>query len=307
MSITALTSPYVTGPDGILIHAPYGVLDQGLLASRPNSRVVVLIMHIGAVEDPRFGPWLTRSGVYRVEDSTGTIARIGQGHVLGRVRQHRIRRVVLPQRLIAAVPRTERWSAAERCWLESRWARYWLDAGKVLASTTFLHHFPELDAASRSATDALLAEIIALVDQGLRLAGGDITGFSPAQDAGAPAAAFGAAPPRMAYHRQFTAGTELVYEDGRIRARAVAQHRSVQLHPGSLVRLTPCKWVGPEFVRAHRQFVEMARVELLDDDIGRTRQAVAAPTAAALVKRVTGGRTHNGDRWQQQPEVGSRD
>lgn len=290
-----LTSTYLLSASGVLAHVPHRVPSQGITLTRLRWDGAVLILPIAAVEDPAFGPLLNQDGVYRIEDASGQIARIGQGRVIDRVRRHRARPIVFPHRLIAATPIKTPWSVAERCYLEERLADHWLAAGHALASSTFMREHPMLPLAGRATMDGVLAEIVDLLAEGLRLEErGNPLRFMP-HDPPSATRPFGVG---ATFYRRFAAGTELEFRNARILARAIARRHDVLLLPGSLIHLEPTTHVGVLFRRQHTQFVAAAEVEDVGGGIGRTRRPISSPTAASLLKRTTGGRSHNADKWR---------
>jgi hypothetical protein len=162
--------------------------------------------------------------------------------------------------------------------------------------------FPALGSRRRAVLDGRLGEIIALAEAGIRLIEGDVAcEFESCEEPWlvenpAPSAARG-----DGYHRTYAVGTRLLYEAEAIVARAVVQSDAVMLEPESLVRLQLGESVGAKFAREHKRFLAAAGTIPIDGQVGRTTEPAWAPTAAALIKRVSGGRVHNSDRWQTYP------
>jgi len=293
MTPSGLTSPYLRSSDGTLIHIPYRVVAHGIVISRPESRALVVILPVTAVEDPKFGPYLNQDGLYRVEDTSGHIARVGQGRILDRIRRHRARPIVFPHRVIAATPASGTWNVSERCYLEAQLADRWLAHGHALASSVFIRDFPALNLRERQAMDVVLDDVCRLIAVGTRLNGTLAEDFDVV-------AASQVHPVRRSsvWFRQFVAGTCLEYRDGRIHAQAVARRNDVILLPHSLVHLEMSQSVGEAFRAEHGKFLVDAGVIDLGSGIGRTQRLVAHPTAAGLIKRTTAGRIHNADKWR---------
>ena len=288
---------------GILAQIPYGVPEHGIILSSASSLVQVALLPVSALEDPRFGPVLTRNGIYRIEDASGHIARMGQGRILDRVRSHRAAPIILPARILAAVPANGEWSSGQRTFLEASWAAYCRLQGDALASNVFVRHFPSLDAPQRKVLEAVLSDTLALLAAGgVLLAGDPHDLFLPLEyqisNQGGPTPLEKTAGQPSAYFRRFETGTCLRYDDGRIVATALARDVDVVLDPESLVYTTLASTVGAAFGQSHRDFLQLAAVVPIGPDLGRTTRPVAQPTAAALIKRATGGRTHSSSRWQ---------
>jgi hypothetical protein len=249
---------------------------------------------VAAVEDSAFGPWLNQDGIYRIEDASRQIARVGQGRILDRVRRHRASPVVFPHRLVAATATDGAWTVAERCYLEERLADHWLAAGHALASSTFIREHPLLPAGRRPAMDAVLKGLLELLAAGQRLdERGNPLGFRPCTSYP------GVARTRAStWFKEFPTGTKLEFRDAHVFARALARHRDVVLLPDSLIHLLPASHVGKLFRQDHLRFLTEAGAVDIGSGIGRTTLAVACPTAAALMKRATAGRLHNGSKWR---------
>lgn len=297
MTRSELTSAYLLSADGTLAWIPYRLVQQGVVLTSATSDAAVLVLPVSAVEDPRYAPRLNQNGVYRVEDKSGTIARVGQGRVLDRVRRHRAKPVVVPHSVIAGVPNDGEWTVAERCYLEAKLADHWLSQGHALSSSTFIRDYPTLDFAKRKRMDVVLNQILRLIDAGKALVNGDdLFGFLPIET-GESTALFSR---ESQWSRRFSPGTQLVYADCYIEARAVARRRDVVLLPDSLVRLSLSPTVGATFAKDFASFLTDARVIDLGGGIGRTRHPIAHATAAGLIKRTTGGRIHNADKWRPQ-------
>lgn len=305
MRVDRLGSTCLASLAGVVADVPYAILEQGLVLASPTSPATVAILPIAAAEDPRFGPYTTRNGIYRVEDASARVARIGQGRILDRVRRHRASRVVMPSRLICAVPRQGEWSFSERCYLETQWAYYWRTLGHALASGTFVTAFPGLSASRRAALDTVIAGINELVAAGSRLLAGNLNReFWPVEPKRPMGAQSGSSMP-VGYHRTYPVGTRLLYETNRLLAKALVQVDGVILLPESLVHLSVGTSIGTVFRRQHAIFLSDAGTIAMAQDLGRTTRAVSQPTAAAMIKRISGGRVHNADRWQPYPPTRS--
>lgn len=294
MAPSGLTANHLMSSDGTLVHIPYRIISHGIVVSRPGSRAIVVVLPATSVEDPKFGPFLNRNGLYRVEDQSGRVARIGQGRILDRVRRHRSKIIVFPHRVIAAAPALGAWDASERCYLEAQLADRWLAQGHALASSVFIRDYPALSLRQRQAMNLVLDDVCALIAAGLRIEERDNPlGFRPVESPGPSPARRSAA-----WFRQFAAGTSLEYTDGRIHASAIARRNDVLLLPQSLVHLEPSRSVGLAFLREHQCFLREAAVLDLGGGVGRTQRPVTNPTAAGLIKRITAGRIHNADKWR---------
>lgn len=295
-----MTPQFLLADRTVRVLVPYGIPAQGIVVGRVGAGVVVAMLPITACEDPRFGPWTARDGLYRIEDQTGKIARLGQGNILSRVRQHRATRVVFPQRLIVAVPEAREWSADERCFLELNWAEHWRSLGHALTSSMFIRHFPTLTLADRTRLDQQLAAIVNLAQWGQRLLDGDLMGQFREDDRSERPF-----PGRRTaiYTRSFSPGTNLRFSDHKITAEAVVLQEGVMLLVGSQVHLTCSKAVGARFGRLHGEFLEAVLPDRKDNETGYTTAATVLSTAASLLKRVTAGRNHNADGWQLQASV----
>ena len=289
-----LCPPRLVTDGGVVADVPFLIPQQGVVLSADWAGVMLAVLPVGGSEDPRFGHLLTRSGLYRIEDASGRIARVGQGTILDRIRRHRAAPVVLAWRLVAVVPRPGSWSFEERCYLESRWAAFWRARGHALAASTFMTRF-KLDESQRAALERVLDQIIELESLAKRLFDGDpLDEFYPAlandgrERLKGPAHLF----------RTFPAGTLLEYQGGGVDARAKVLRRSVLLEANSTVCLSVGRSVGAVFYAQHREFLTETGTVELNEHVGRTIKPFECATAAAAIKRVTGGRVHNASKWQ---------
>jgi hypothetical protein len=312
-----LTAVHQRSTDGTLLQIPWRTPAHGLLLRASKHPVVVVMLPVCGVEDARFGAWLGGRGIYRVENPTGTVARIGEGRVIDRVRRHRAAPVVLPALLVAAFGSDREWSYVERRYLEEAWSNRWVAAGNVLASRTFTRRPLIDDGGVVRRLQAVLDCIDDLALTGMRVLDNDADDFSPVADgeveawpvpsserhsisivraeADAPARIH---PVRSSVHSQrFPDGTQLRFEDGCISASATALSKDVVLHAGSTVYLTVSPSVGRIFAAQHQAFLLAAKVEP-KGEIGVTRAPIISASAAYLLKHVTAGRAHTVSRWR---------
>ncbi len=84
-----LTSKHLISTEGVFLHVPHRVPAHGITLVSADSMAAVVIAPACAIEDPRLAPWLSLHGIYRVEDPSGSIARVGEGKVIDRLRRHR--------------------------------------------------------------------------------------------------------------------------------------------------------------------------------------------------------------------------
>ena len=296
-----LSSRYLISASGVHAFIPYRVASQGMVLTRPSLDLAVLILPIASAEDPRFSPWLTRTGLYRIEDLSGQIARVGQGIILDRVRRHRARPMVFPHRLMAATALGRAWTTAQRCYLEERLANHWLAAGHALASSMYMRENQRLPQTEKVCMELVLGALLDLLSEGLRLEEkGNPMGFQPHH----PSPGASLLSTEAIWLRRFAPGTQLEFRSAEIFALALARREDVVLLPGSLVHLTPTSHVGALFRRQHHLFLTTAGTVPVSATIGRTQVLVGCPTAASLIKHATAGRLHNGDRWR--PRAGGK-
>lgn len=308
-----LTVTHLVSADGVFLHVPHRIPAHGITLVSADRMAAVLIAPACAIEDPRLAPWLSLNGIYRVEDPSGSFARIGEGRVIDRLRRHRAAPIVLPARIVAAFSAEGEWSAEERKYLETAFAHSWTAEGNVLSSTMFERESHlRLDLARRTALTRILNTILDLIYLGERVLDGDADFRPLPPDAKewpmAPTSVPGPAeevvgPALMidlcrepASFRRFEVGSRLRYADGRIAALATVRDGSIVLHPGSSVYTQTTISVGQRYRATHARFLEAARV-VGSADIGITRVAIAGRTAASLIKLVTAGRTHGASRW----------
>ncbi|GAB5427253.1 MAG: hypothetical protein Devi2KO_07120 [Devosia indica] len=308
-----LTATHLVNADGVFLHVPHRIPVHGITLVSADRTTAVVIAPACAIEDPRLAPWLSLHGIYRVEDPSGTIARIGEGKVIDRLRRHRAAPVVLPARIVAAFCADREWTAEERKNLETAFAHAWIAEGNVLASTMFdRESHLRLDLARRAALTRTLHTILDLIFLGERVLDGDAdfrplpvdakewpmaptSVPGPADEVVGPALLIDLAREPTVF-RRFEIGSRLRYADGRIAALATVRDGSIVLHPGSSVYTHTTISVGQRYRSTHRRFLELARV-VGNSDIGITRVPVAGRTAASLIKMVTAGRTHVAARW----------
>lgn len=308
-----LTATHLINHEGTFLHVPHRVPAHGITLVSADRAAAVIIAPACAIEDPRLAPWLSLNGIYRVEDPSGAVARIGEGKVIDRVRRHRAAPVVLPARIVAAFSAEGGWSVQERKYLETAFAHAWVAEGNVLSSTTFDRQIHlQLDLARRAELSIVMHRILDLIFLGERVLDGDaqfrplpadarewpmaptvIPG--PAEEVVGPALLIDLAREPSIY-RRFEVGSRLRYADGRIAALATVRDGSIVLHPGSSVYKQTTISVGQRYRSTHSRFLEAARV-VGNLDIGITRVAIAGRTAASLIKLVTAGRTHVASRW----------
>lgn len=308
-----LTATHLVSSDGVCLHVPHRVPAHGFTLVSADRSVAVLVAPVCAIEDPRLAPWLSLNGIYRIEDPSGSIARIGEGKVIDRLRRHRAAPVVIPARVIAAFSAVGEWAVPERKFLEAEFAHAWVAEGNALASTTFDRHpYFRLSLGQRHNLSMVMETIHELALIGERILDGDAAFrplppdatdwpmpptsiLGPADEVVGPAIVIDLAREARNY-RNFDVGTRLRYADGRIAALATVRDGTVVLHPGSSVYLQASPAVGQRYRDAHSRFLETARVAG-NAEVGFTRVAIAGRTAASLIKMVTGGRTHVASRW----------
>lgn len=304
------TARYLSDAAGLKLTIPYRVPAHGVVLEADTKQVALVTIPVTATEDPAFGAFLCRRGIYRIEDPTGSIARIGEGRVIDRVRRHRAAPPLLPARLVAAFSIESEWSTDERRFLEETWANRWVAEGNVLASTRFtrrpLIHDPDVVARLQRELDCV-DHLDALA---LRVLDNDADGFAEIkfadpgsgiadEEAGKdeiPQARF--LPDR---HGPLTAslpsGTKLHFADGQIEAHATVGHNEVALHEGSGVYVHPSASTGRRFRSLHEAFMVAAKVTVVGA-VGITKVKVVSPSAAHLIKHVTAGRFHATSRWR---------
>lgn len=308
-----LTATHLVNPEGVCLHVPYRVPAHGVTLVSADGTVAVVIAPMCAIEDPRLAPWLSLAGIYRIEDPSGTLARVGEGKVIDRLRRHRAAPVILPARVVAAFNAQREWTVQERKYLECEFAHAWVAEGNGLASTTFDRHpYFRMAHDMRNGLSVVMERVLDLVHLGERVLDGDAdfrplpAGATewpmaptsvpgPADEVVGPAVVMHLAKETAHYHR-FEVGSRLRYADGKIAALATVREGTVVLHPGSSVYLRTSPVVGKRYRSAHAAFLEAARV-VGGAEIGFTRVALAGRTAAALIKMVTAGRTHVAARW----------
>jgi hypothetical protein len=280
----------------------------------PDRKAAVVIAPACAIEDPRLAQWLSLTGIYRVEDPSGSVARIGEGRVIDRLRRHRAAPVVLPARIVAAFSAEGEWLVHERRYLENAFAQAWIDEGNALASMTFdRHSHLHLEPSRRLQLMQVLHRVLELIRLGEAVLDGDADFVplpphatewplpptalrGPADEVVGPALLIGLAREPVSF-RRFEVGTRLRYEDGRVSALATVRDGLVVLHTNSSVHVQPSASVGQRYRRQHAAFLQAARV-MGNADIGITRVPVAGRTAASLMKLVTAGRAHVASRWR---------
>jgi len=308
-----LTATHLVNAEGVFLHVPYRIPAHGITLVSGDRTAAVLIAPACAIEDPRLAPWLSLHGLYRVEDPSGNVARIGEGKVIDRLRRHRAAPVVLPARIVAAFSADGEWTLEERKFLEATFAHAWIAEGNVLSSTTFDHQSHlRFNLARRAELTGVIHTILDLVFLGERVLDGDAHFRPLSADARewpmAPTSVPGPADevvgPALlidlsrepANYRHFEVGSRLRYADGKIAALATVREGSIVLHPGSSVYMRTSISVGQRYRSTHARFLEAARV-VGNLDIGVTRVAIAGRTAASLIKLITAGRTHVASRW----------
>lgn len=308
-----LTATHLISVDGVFLHVPHRVPAHGIILVSADRTAAVVIAPACAIEDPRLAPWLSLHGIYRVEDPSGSIARIGEGKAIDRLRRHRAAPVVLPARIVAAFSAEGEWPVQERKYLEAAFAHAWTAQGNVLSSTIFDRQGQlPLDLSQRAELNRVMNRVLDLIYLGERVLDGDAHFRPLPADARewpmAPTAVPGPAdevvgpallidPAREpSIYRQFEVGTRLRYADGKIAALATVRKGSIVLHPGSSVYTQTTISVGQRYRSTHARFLDAARV-VGNAEIGITRVAIAGRTAASLIKMVTAGRTHVASRW----------
>ncbi|WMT91941.1 hypothetical protein [Pelagibacterium sp. H642] len=308
-----LTATHLINPDDVCLYVPHRVPAHGITLVAADRSVAVVIAPMCAIEDPRLAPWLSLNGIYRVEDPSGSVARVGEGKVIDRLRRHRAAPVVLPARVVAAFAAQGEWTAQERKYLEAEFAHAWVAEGNSLASTTFDRHpYFRMAHGRRHELSLVMRRVLDLIFLGERVLDGDADFRPLSADATewpmAPTSVPGPADevvgPAVVMHlareavnfRHFEVGSRLRYADGKIAALATVRNETVVLHPGSSVYLQASASVGQRYRSAHARFLEAARV-VGNSEVGFTRVAIAGRTAASLIKMVTAGRTHVASRW----------
>ena len=299
-----LTASHLQDPAGTVLHVPYRICAHGFFLFSPAADTALVMLPISAIEDPRFLRWLGQRGIYRIESRDGSLARVGEGRVIDRLRKHRSAPMLVPGRVSAAFGLTREWCYSTRRYLEARMAASWTEGGSALTSRTFnwtiLNGRPEL----RAELDLRHAILQSLLETGDRILDNDADEFvamlpDPARTGMAPPRAEEAleieADPvhgaevrieraRQADHmRVFPIGCRLRFDDGCICAFASVRRGEVVLHPGSQVYRVPGGQAGRNFRKAHEESAEAT---------------VVTDSAAFLIKNVTGGRVHVASRWQ---------
>lgn len=308
-----LTATHLINSEGVFLHVPHRVPAHGITLVSADHSAAVVIAPACAIEDPRLAPWLSLHGIYRVEDPSGAIARVGEGKVIDRLRRHRAAPVILPARIVAAFSAEGEWSVLERKYLEAAFAHAWVAEGNVLSSTTFdRQSHLQRDLARRADLTIAMHRILDLIFLGERVLDGDAHFHplpadarewpmaptsvpGPADEVVGPALMIDLAREPTIY-RRFEVGSRLRYADGKIAALATVRDGSIVLHPGSSVYTQTTISVGQRYRSTHARFLEAARV-VGNSNIGITRVAIAGRTAASLIKMVTAGRTHVASRW----------
>lgn len=306
-----LAAVYLEDGEGHTLTIPYRIPAHGIILTSASAGITLLAIPISAIEDPRFLRWLGQRGVYRIEDVGGSIARIGEGRVIDRLRRHRSHPILIPGVVTAAFATKEEWSYITRRALEARLAASWVAEGNCLASRTFnwqiLNDYPEmLRTVSQLHCD--LEELCYLSE---RILDHDADQFV-AVDAIMKSEAVNQAPVRItaigpvarlnqtrhALHaRIFPSGCRIRFEDGLVAAHASVHRDGVTLLPGSTVYRSVGPQAGRNFRRRHIDFLAQAGVSD-EGEIGTTAVAVVADSAAFLLKSITGGRIHMASRWQ---------
>lgn len=312
-----LTASHLQGPGGTLLHIPFRMPSQGLFLFERSQDLAVAVLPISGIEDPKFLPWLGLRGIYRIEDINGSVARVGEGRVIHRLRRHRAAPMLLPGRVSVAFGLTREWSYTERRYLEACVAARWSDDGNVHASRNFSWRILDASPQHQSSLNRLHDGIQSLwalserildndADEFTEIAAGTRISFpgpplgsvSQPSDDEFLASAYWLQQQRHSLHpRVYPEGCRLKFEDDRIEAFASVRGGAVILHPGSSVHMTTGTQAGRTFQEKHRIFLTAAKVDG-DGEVGTTRVAVVAETAAYLLKTLTGARVHNGDRWQ---------
>ena len=308
-----LTATHLVNAEGVCLHVPHRVPAHGMTLVAADRSVAVVVAPMCALEDPRLAPWLSLAGIYRVEDPSGSVARVGEGKVIDRLRRHRAAPVLLPARMVAAFGAQRQWTVQERKFLETELANALVAEGNVLASRTFDRHpVFGLSRTDRHHLSYILGHILELAYLGERVLDGDAD-FAvlpadatewpmaptsmpgPADEVVGPAVVMDLA--REAHNpRAFEVGARLRYADGKIAALATVRNETIVLHPGSSVYIQTSPSVGKRYCSAHTKFLEAAKV-VGNGEVGVTRMAIAGRTAASLIKMVTAGRTHGAARW----------
>lgn len=312
-----LTATHLRDHSGNLLHIPYRVPSHGLVLFSPLADLALVVLPISAIEDPKFMGWLSLRGIYAVEDVHSTVARVGEGRVLHRVRRHRLAPVLIPSRVNAAFGLSEEWGYSTRRYMEARLAAAWTAEGNTLATTVFnwkiLDEQPDLRA-QLDVKSAALQGLLMISNRILDNDADEFTELAPGHGLSWPI------PPgiretpeetveplvgeaklvqtrRNASARVYPHGCRLRYEDGHICAIASVRRDVVLLHPGSTVYRATGRQAGRNFRKSHEKFLAVARVSGREE-VGTTQVTVVADSAAYLLKNVTGGRVHSAHRWQ---------
>lgn len=303
------TPRHLSDGAGLQLEIPYRVPAHGFVLEARSEQLALVTIPVAASEDPAFGPYLCRRGIYRIEDPTGSVARIGEGRVIDRVRRHRASPPVLPARLVAAFPTDDGWSPDQRRFLEETWANRWAAEGNVLASARFtrrpLIHDPVVVAQLQSELD-YIDDLAAIA---LRILDNDADEFAEVTFGDRESVRPGHASPKRIEEAKFLparqgplttalpSGTSLFFADGRIEARATVRRSEVALHEGSGVYVVTAASTGARFRSLHDAFLAAAQVKA-NGNVGVTNVRVASSSAAHLIKHVTGGRFHAVSRWR---------
>ncbi|MDV3253690.1 hypothetical protein DevBK_20310 [Devosia sp. BK] len=312
-----LTASHLADGVGNFVHIPYRIANQGLFLFSKEADVALVVLPVTSIEDPTFLRWLGLRGIYSVEDINGSFARIGEGRVIERLRRHRKAPLLLPGRVVAAFGLSREWPYVARRYLEARLASSWVAGGNSLVTRTFnwtiLNNNPSLRAELDGRHDAL-CEMIRTTE---RILDNDADEFTEVpsgtrffRDVLRTERAEEDAPDEsgwtevrieqqraVAHARTFPPGSRLRFEDGLIRALAVVRRDAVVLEPGSTVYTSTGQQAGRNFRKTHSRFLAAAQVEQ-ECEVGITRVAVTADSAAFLIKAATGGRVHVASRWQ---------
>ncbi len=307
-----LTATYLAGPAGVMLEIPYRITAHGFILTQSSADVALIVLPISAIEDPRFLVWLSQRGIYRIESPDGSVARVGEGRVIDRLRRHRAAPVVIPGRVSAVFGISAEWGYGARRYLECRMAAEWVAAGNGLASRTFNWTILNDDPGLRGDLDRQQAAITTLLELSDRVLDNDADDFKPVL----PERGLNGSEPthrrlipsakpevridrvrKVAHLRVFPTGTQLRFDDGRICALASVRRNDVVLASGSQVYRTLGGRAGRNFRKSHQAFLAAANATD-EGEIGTTRVAVVADSAAFLIKNVTGGRLHMAARWQ---------
>lgn len=311
-----LTASYLQDPSGTILHIPYRISSHGFFLFSKAADLALVVVPVSAVEDPRYLRWLGQRGIYRIESPDGSLARVGEGRVIDRLRRHRSAPMLIPGRVSAAFRISRQWSYPERRYMEARLAASWIAAGNTLTSRTFNWTILNGDAEMRQDLDPrfhLLERLLNLSDRILDNDADEFVELLPrpsksdlmpaSSDASDPETEYLQSEVRLERARQaghlrvFPNGCRLRFEDGRICALASVRRNEVILHPGSKVYRITGGQAGRNFKKIHDDFLRAAGVSD-DGQTGTTRVAVVTDSAAFLLKNVTGGRIHVASRWQ---------